>query len=59
MRKTFVQCCFALLLAPVLAFMLIGTVALAAAGGGARDTTAGSPAASPTDRKSTRLNSSH
>ena len=38
MRKTFVQCCFALLLAPVLAFMLIGTVALAAAGGEARDT---------------------
>ncbi|MCI9156725.1 MAG: Ig-like domain-containing protein [Lawsonibacter sp.] len=48
MRKTFAQCCFALLLAPVLTFMLIGTVALAAAGGGARDTTAGSPAASPT-----------
>lgn len=33
MRKSFAQCCFALLLAPVLVFMLIGTAALAADAG--------------------------
>ena len=32
MRKTFVQCCLALLLAPVLVCMLTGTIALAASG---------------------------
>lgn len=33
MRKTFTQCCLAVLIAPVLTFMLIGTIALAASGG--------------------------
>lgn len=34
MRKTFIQCCLAVLMAPVLTFMLIGTIALAADGDG-------------------------
>lgn len=34
MRKTFTQCCLAMLIVPVLTFMLIGTIALAASGGG-------------------------
>ena len=34
MRKTLAQCCAALLVAPILTLMLIGTAALAAEGGG-------------------------